>query len=133
MPACAPRPETTLEEPGPEHRLVKLRPSQMAALRLFVGHADQLRVPLAEGLVERVRTARCDHGTRRWLLYLTVKQMESVAYGFWLHQMTGSAMEANHFTRDYGVTHRPGPVSLALAPSVRRQPIDCAGTGSGCR
>jgi hypothetical protein len=112
-----PRPETPLEEPGPEHRLVKLRPSQMAALRLFVGYAGQLRVLLAEGLVERVRTARCDHRTRRWLLYLTAKQMASVAYGFWLHRMTGSAMEANHFTRDYGITHRPGPASLTPAPS----------------
>jgi hypothetical protein len=35
--------------------------------------------------------------------------MESVAYGFWLHRMTGSAMEANHFARDYGITHHPAP------------------------
>ncbi|MFD9042515.1 hypothetical protein [Streptomyces bottropensis] len=55
-----PCPEAAPEEPGPEHLLVELRPSQMAALRLFVGLAGQLRVPLAEGLVEQVRTARCD-------------------------------------------------------------------------
>ncbi|MGW1675485.1 DUF6417 family protein [Streptomyces sp. NPDC002324] len=118
-----PRPETPQEEPGPEHRLVKLRPSQMAALRLFVGHADQLRVPPAEGLVERVCTARCDHGARRWLLYLTATQMESVAYGFWLHRMTGSATEANHFTRDYGITHRPAPASLTPALISRSPPV----------
>ncbi|WP_327731336.1 DUF6417 family protein [Streptomyces sp. NBC_00487] len=116
-----PCPEAAPEEPGPEHRLVELRPSQMAALRLFVGLAGQLRVPLAEGLVERVRMARCDHGARRWQLHLTAAQMESVAYGFWLHRMTGSATEANHFTRDYGITHRPAPASLAAAP-VGRSP-----------
>ncbi|KPI20687.1 hypothetical protein OK006_9469 [Actinobacteria bacterium OK006] len=31
--------------------------------------------------------------------------MNSVAYGLWLHRMTGSAAEANRFAREYGVVH----------------------------
>jgi hypothetical protein len=52
---------------------VELIPSQMAALRVFVGLADQLRVPPVGGLAELVRTASCDHGIKRWRLYLTQK------------------------------------------------------------
>ncbi|MET8029629.1 DUF6417 family protein [Streptomyces avermitilis] len=33
----------------------------------------------------------------------------TVAYGFWLHRMTGSATKANRFGREYGVVHHPGP------------------------
>ncbi|WP_328834600.1 DUF6417 family protein [Streptomyces europaeiscabiei] len=117
-----PCPETAPEGPGPEQRLVELRPSQMAALRLFVSLSGQLRVPLAEGLREQVRTARCDHGARRWLLHLTQEQMELVAYGFWLHRMTGSAVEANHFSRDYGITHHPAPRPAPRPPSAAPRP-----------
>ncbi|MET7920365.1 DUF6417 family protein [Streptomyces avermitilis] len=35
--------------------------------------------------------------------------MASVAYGFWLHRMVGSAAKANRFGRECGVTHHPGP------------------------
>ncbi|WP_328512948.1 DUF6417 family protein [Streptomyces mirabilis] len=83
----------------------------MAALRVFVGLADQLQVPPADGLAEQVRTASCDHGIKRWRLYLTPEQMESVAYGLWLHRMTGSAAEANCFGREYGVVHSPARAS----------------------
>ncbi|KND38764.1 hypothetical protein IQ64_38205 [Streptomyces stelliscabiei] len=113
-----PRPGTAVDEPDAGRRLVKLLPSQMAALRLFLGLAGRLRVPVAAGLAEQARTARSDRGARRWLLYLTPEQMESVAYGFWLHRMTGSAMEANHFARDYGITHHPAP---HRAPPASRQ------------
>ncbi|WP_328834774.1 DUF6417 family protein [Streptomyces europaeiscabiei] len=113
-----PRPGNAVEEPDAGRRLVRLLPSQMAALRLFLGLAGRLRVPVAAGLAEQARTARSDHGARRWLLYLTPEQMESVAYGFWLHRMTGSAMEANHFARDYGITHHPAPDQ---APPASRQ------------
>jgi hypothetical protein len=37
--------------------VAELIPSQMAALRVFVGLDDQLRVPPADGLAEQVRTA----------------------------------------------------------------------------
>ncbi|MFD9122925.1 DUF6417 family protein [Streptomyces bottropensis] len=114
-----PRPGNAVDKPKAGLRLVKLLPSQMAALRLFLGLAGQLRVPVAAGLAEQARTARCDHGARRWLLYLTREQMESVAYGFWLHRMTGSATEANHFARDYGITHHPAP-RRAPPASARR-------------
>ncbi|MGW1673402.1 DUF6417 family protein [Streptomyces sp. NPDC002324] len=114
-----PRPRNTVDEPDTGRRLVKLLPSQMAALRLFLSLADQLRVPMAAGLAEQARTARRDHGERRWLLYLTLEQMESVAYGFWLHRMTGSAMEANHFARDHGITHHPAPHSRTSPSSAR--------------
>ncbi|WP_329375955.1 hypothetical protein [Streptomyces sp. NBC_01483] len=61
--------------------MVELIPSQMAALRVFVGLADQLRVPPVGGLAELVRTASCDHGIKWWRLYLTQKQMESWRMG----------------------------------------------------
>ncbi|MDX2557206.1 MULTISPECIES: DUF6417 family protein [Streptomyces] len=119
-----PRPGNAVDKPKAGLRLVKLLPSQMAALRLFLGLAGQLRVPVAAGLAEQARTARCDHGARRWLLYLTDEQMESVAYGFWLHRMTGSAMEANHFTRDYGITYHPAPRHASPASTRRISPCE---------
>ncbi|MER7842265.1 DUF6417 family protein [Streptomyces sp. NPDC096040] len=33
--------------------------------------------------------------------------MRSVAYGLWLRMMSGSAMEANRFAREYGVAYTP--------------------------
>ncbi|MFE2521144.1 hypothetical protein ACFXG9_38810 [Streptomyces mirabilis] len=60
---------------------MELIPSQMAALRVFIGLADRLRVPPADGLAEQVRTASCDHGIKRWQLYLTQEQITSAAYG----------------------------------------------------
>ncbi|MDX3762566.1 DUF6417 family protein [Streptomyces sp. AK02-04a] len=102
-----PRAEPPPGEAAPDRQLVELIPSQMAALRVFVGLAGRLRVPPADGLAEQVRAASCDHGIKRWRLYLTPGQMESVAYGLWLHRMTGSAAEANRFVREYGVVHSP--------------------------
>ncbi|MET8411291.1 DUF6417 family protein [Streptomyces sp. NPDC005195] len=92
--------------------VVELIPSQMAALRVFVGLAGRLRVSPAAGLAEQVRTASCDHGIKRWRLHLTPEQIESVAYGFWLHRLTGSAAEANRFSREYGAIYR-APTSAA--------------------
>ncbi|MGQ4331120.1 DUF6417 family protein [Streptomyces hayashii] len=94
---------------------MELIPAQMTALRLFVALADQLRLPPANGLAERVRAARREAGTSRHVLYLSPEQMESVAYGFWLHRMSGSALEANRFARDYNVAHDPAPVTQAPA------------------
>jgi hypothetical protein len=74
-------------EPSPgeaaasDRQVVELIPSQMAALRVFVGLTGQIRVPPADGLGEQVRMASCDHGIKRWRLYLTQEQMGSVAYG----------------------------------------------------
>ncbi|MFF2134068.1 DUF6417 family protein, partial [Streptomyces olivochromogenes] len=102
-----PRAEPPPGEAGPDLQLVELIPSQMAALRVFVGLTDRLRMPPADGLAAQVRAASCDHGIKRWQLYLTQAQMESVAYGLWLHRMTGSAAEANRFGREYGVVHDP--------------------------
>ncbi|MGW6523983.1 DUF6417 family protein [Streptomyces sp. NPDC054962] len=101
------RPNPSPCAPGVGEGLVELAPSQMAALRVFVGLAGQLKSPPAPGLAEQVRTAVYDRGTRRWRLHLTQEQMQSVAYGFWLHRLTGSAAEANRFGRDYDVLHRP--------------------------
>ncbi|MEU1534941.1 DUF6417 family protein [Streptomyces fagopyri] len=86
---------------------MELVPSQMAALRVFIHLADRLRIPPAHGLAEQVRTASCDHGIKRSRLHLTEDQIASVAYGFWLHRMTGSAAEANRFSREYGVSYTP--------------------------
>ncbi|MFJ8028777.1 DUF6417 family protein [Streptomyces sp. NPDC096311] len=40
-----------------------------------------------------------DPSAYRGRLYLTQEQMGSVAYGLWLHRMTGSAAEVNRFGR----------------------------------
>ncbi|MFF3663207.1 DUF6417 family protein [Streptomyces olivochromogenes] len=106
-----PRAEPPPGEAAPDRQLVELIPSQMAALRVFVGLTNQLRVPPAGGLAEQVLTASCDHEIKRWRLYLTPEQMGSVAYGLWLHRMTGSAAEANRSGRGYGVVHSPARAS----------------------
>ncbi|MEU1569501.1 DUF6417 family protein [Streptomyces mirabilis] len=76
-------------------------------------------MPPTDGLAEQVRAASCDHGIKRWRLYLTEEQMGSVAYGLWLHRMTGSAAEANRFAREYGVVHSPARDSGEGPPAVR--------------
>ncbi|WP_331730944.1 DUF6417 family protein (plasmid) [Streptomyces sp. NBC_00016] len=103
------RPAPTPLEPGPGEQLVELAPSQMTALRVFASLAGELKSPPATGLAEQVRTAVYDRGARRWQLRLTQEQMESAAYGFWLHRLTGSAAEANRFGRDYKVLFIPEP------------------------
>ncbi len=113
---------------------MELIPSQMAALRVFVGLASRLRVPPADGLAEQVRAAWCDHGIKRWRLYLTQEQMGSVAYGLWLHRMTGSAAEANRFGREYGVVHSPVRASdedLRPSTDCRRRPERTRGVVRG--
>ncbi|MFD7603379.1 DUF6417 family protein [Streptomyces mirabilis] len=121
-----PRPVSMPGPADPDRQLVELIPSQMAALRVFVALSGQLRVPPAAGLAEQVRSASCDHGIKRWRLHLTAEQMESVAYGLWLHRMTGSAAEANRFAREYGVVHSPagaadeGPAAVDGLPSTAR-------------
>ncbi|MFE4824575.1 DUF6417 family protein [Streptomyces sp. NPDC056704] len=64
----------------------------------------------------------CDHGIKRWRLYLAAEQMGSVAYGLWLHRMTGSAAEANRFAREYGVVHSPARAADEGPPAVDRLP-----------
>jgi hypothetical protein len=66
-----------------------------------------LRVPPAEGLAERVRTACFDRAGNRWPLCLNSEHIESVAYAFHLRSMGGSVTEANRFAREYGVAFRP--------------------------
>ncbi|MFG2261191.1 DUF6417 family protein [Streptomyces mirabilis] len=114
-----------------DRQLVELIPSQMAALRVFVGLADQLRVPPADGLAGQVGAASCDHGIKRWRLYLTPEQMESVAYGLWLHQMTGSAAEANRFAREYGVVHSPAQASGEGPPAADGRPSAAGAAARG--
>ncbi|MET8290063.1 DUF6417 family protein [Streptomyces sp. NPDC005132] len=91
------------------------------------------------------RTAVCDHGIKRWRLYLTEEQIASVAYGFWLHRMTGSAAEANRFLREYGAAYDPsaaeqddlpagaGAAMAALGPPGASCPGRSAGEGNGDR
>ncbi|MFG2284050.1 DUF6417 family protein [Streptomyces asoensis] len=105
------------EAETPDHRLqqVELTSSQMTALHLYLALADRLRRPSAAGLAEQVHTARRDRLVNRYVLHLSPEQMECVAYAFWLHSMSRSALEANRFTRDYGITYHPDP---ALGPST---------------
>ncbi|MGW0209779.1 DUF6417 family protein, partial [Streptomyces sp. NPDC003233] len=74
-----------------------------------------LHVPPAEGLAERVRTAR--RLGNRWVLYLDEEQIESVAYALYLRSVGGSVAEANHFARQYGVTSRPDRSTGSLQPT----------------
>ncbi|MEU6366571.1 DUF6417 family protein [Streptomyces sp. NPDC046931] len=64
------------------------------------------RVPPADGLAKRVRTAYFDRPGNRWPLRLNAEQIESVAYAFHLPSMGGSVAEANRFGRAYGVAFR---------------------------
>ncbi|MFF8029831.1 DUF6417 family protein [Streptomyces sp. NPDC007896] len=125
-----PRAEPSPGNAGLNRQLVELIPSQMAALRVFVGLAGRLQVPPVDGLAEQVRTASCDHGIKRWRLHLTQEQMESVAYGLWLHRMTGSAAEANRFGREYGVVHSPARASDEGPPVADGRP---SATGAAAR
>ncbi|MFD7601999.1 DUF6417 family protein [Streptomyces mirabilis] len=70
-----------------------------------------MRVPPAKGLAEQVRSASCDHGIEPWRLHLTPEQITSVAYGLWLHRMTGSATEATRFAASTGPS-TPGPENI---------------------
>jgi hypothetical protein len=126
-----PRAEPSPGNAGPGRQLVELIPSQMAALRVFVGLAGQLRVAPADGLADQVRAASCDHGIKRWQLYLTKEQIASVAYGLWLHRMTGSAAEANRFGREYGVVHSTARAGGEGSPALDRPPSAAGAAAPG--
>ncbi|MET9040602.1 DUF6417 family protein [Streptomyces mirabilis] len=79
-------------------------------------------------MAEQVRSASCDHGIKRWRLHLTPERITSVAYGLWLHRMTGSAAEATA-SLNVGGAHggrlgfrRPGKPRTAIAEGRRGSP-----------
>ncbi|MFD8007709.1 DUF6417 family protein [Streptomyces mirabilis] len=51
-----------------------------------------------------------------------------MAYGLWLHRMTGSAAEANCFAREYGVVHSPAR-DLGEGPPAARGGAGVGGRG----
>ncbi|MGW1145949.1 DUF6417 family protein [Streptomyces sp. NPDC002454] len=61
-----------------------------------------------DGIRWRVRTADFAPVTNRWCMYLTRRHLDAVAYAF---SLRGSASEAHHFARDYGVIYRTEPES----------------------
>ncbi|MFF9278934.1 hypothetical protein [Streptomyces griseosporeus] len=67
---------------------MELRSAQTDVGWVFVSLADHLQVPPADGLAELVRAAVHDRALACWLLCLTREQMESLAYGLWLHGVT---------------------------------------------
>ncbi|MDX3119250.1 MULTISPECIES: DUF6417 family protein [Streptomyces] len=103
------RPQPDPDAPGPGLRRVELIPAQMTAVRLFVALTGRLRVPPADGLADRVRGARGEAGTNRHVLYLSQDQMESVAYGFWLHKLSGSALRGQPLRPR--LRHHPSPAT----------------------
>lgn len=112
------------QEPAPGEQAVHLRPAQMDALRRFVALAPDLANPPAGGLAERVRAAYFSRTDNRWLLCLTQQQVTSVAYGLYLHRLTGSEAEANQFARDYDIIYRLSPetgvpTAVGLTPAPR--------------
>ncbi|KUM96190.1 hypothetical protein AQI95_42725 [Streptomyces yokosukanensis] len=100
---ASPAPAAQHESLPEGESMVELRPSEMDALRVYVRVGALLRVPPAEGLADRVRTARFDQARNRWSLRLDAGQVESVAYAFYLRSMGGSVTEANRFAGAYGV------------------------------
>lgn len=114
------RPVPVPSGPAPDEQRVDLLRSQMEALRVFVGMAEKLRTPVALGLAEQVRKAVRSNADKRWQVNLTPEQMVSVAYGFWLHGLTGSVAEANRFGREYGVVHQPDQAA-GSRPEARRE------------
>ncbi|MGW7824456.1 DUF6417 family protein [Streptomyces puniciscabiei] len=109
---ASPAPERRPGGPADGERLVELRRSEMDALRLYVHLGSRLCVPPADGLEEKVRTARQLGNV--WVLYLNEEQVASVAYAFYLRSMGGSVTEANRFAREYGVAFQPDRSTSSL-------------------
>ncbi|MEV5842230.1 DUF6417 family protein [Streptomyces sp. NPDC051985] len=118
------QPAPARSEPAADARVVELLPSQMVVMQMYIGlfRAGEISVQPAEGLAEQVRDAVHDRGAGRWRLHLTAVQMRSVAYAFWLHQMTGSAAGARRFSRDYGLAYRPDAPAAQTGPEHSNQP-----------
>ncbi|WP_329331202.1 DUF6417 family protein [Streptomyces sp. NBC_00663] len=116
---------TDAPQPGLGERLVELRPVQMSAVRVFVSLAHALATAPADGLAERVHGASFSRADNRWQLCLTAEQIASVAYGLYLHRLSGSEAEANRFARDYGVAYRPAqqdgtPILVVIGQGIVR-------------
>ncbi|MFD8391019.1 DUF6417 family protein [Streptomyces sp. NPDC059680] len=109
---ASPAPDRQFGGPADGERLVELRRSEMDALRLYVHLGARLCVPPADGLEEKVRTAR--QLGNLWVLYLNEEQIESVAYAFYLRSVGGSGAEANRFARQYGVAFHPDRSTASL-------------------
>lgn len=107
----------TAESPEEGEKLVRLRPAEMDAVRLYMSIGPLLRVPAATGLAERVRSASFAKDSNRWTLRLSPEQIESVAYAFYLHSVSGSVTEANRFAREYGITLQVDDETGTLQPT----------------
>lgn len=110
-------------EPEPGHKEVALLPSEMTMLHLFLSLGGCLRHPPAAGLDEAVRRAEFRKESNRWLLHVTDAQIASIAYAFYLEGHRGHVTAANRFSRNYGITYRPGtgaptPTKPATAQSA---------------
>ncbi|MGW1169118.1 DUF6417 family protein [Streptomyces sp. NPDC002550] len=116
--------------PAGGERLVELYRAELEALSLYIHLGERLRVPPAEGLAQKVRTAR--QLGRHWRLFLNAAQIESVAYAFYLRSLSGSATEANRFAREYGVACRMEGDRHMASPRLQCEattaaPTDAAG------
>jgi hypothetical protein len=120
------------DEPAPGEQAVHLRPAQMDALRRFVALAAELATPPADGLAERVGAAYFSRKDNRWRLCLTQQQITSVAYGLYLHRLTGSEAEANQFARDYDIIYRLRP-ETGVPTAVGLTPASGASPATGAR
>ncbi|MFI5877095.1 DUF6417 family protein [Streptomyces sp. NPDC051445] len=128
------RPDPVVSQPGPGEQRVGLVPSQMAALRVFVALTGRLKTAPAAGLAEQVRRAVYERGAGRWRLYLTQKQMESVAYAFWLHRLAGSAGGGQSLRPRLRRRVRPtGRRSRRLSLEVSAGRFACRRRGRGVR
>ncbi|MEW2159857.1 DUF6417 family protein [Streptomyces sp. NPDC007189] len=127
----ASRANTTLSSPSswsashpiPSHTGTPTRTAKTDARQRIQGYPScssrrALRVPPAEGLVQRVRTAHVDRPGKLWSLRLMAEQIASVAYAFYLRTVGSSGTEANRFAREYGALS---------ARSVRRAVCGCPG------
>ncbi|MFI6090500.1 DUF6417 family protein [Streptomyces sp. NPDC051218] len=98
-------------DPAPGLQQVGLRRSELDALRRFVELRGRLHHEPASGLESAVDAARFSAASNRWVVYVSGEQMQSMARAFFLERLAGSAAPANRFSRVYGVSYTPPPLT----------------------
>ncbi|MFG2142581.1 hypothetical protein ACGFRG_00010 [Streptomyces sp. NPDC048696] len=89
----------------PALRQVTLPSADMMVLRRYVTLWARLRCPPAEGLEQALRDAVQGAPGGRYEVWLTERQMASVARAFFLERVSGAGAPANRFGRECGAAH----------------------------
>ncbi|MFD9484612.1 hypothetical protein ACFWBX_11515 [Streptomyces sp. NPDC059991] len=99
-------PQRPARPTDPDVRRVTLPPADMAVLRRYVALSANLRCPAAEGLDVAVREAVQDAPGSRFEVWLTERQMASVARAFFLERVAGGTAAGNRYAREHGAVYR---------------------------